>query len=98
MQLNLRQYMLKHKGFTALFLSLIIMISSSLQLVHGEMLDHHHDSDCAIYAVYGNLPVPESSCASAIIKQQAEIQYYSTVSLVVSQFKQHAPRAPPVLL
>jgi hypothetical protein len=99
MQSNFRQYMLKHNGLTALFLSLVILISSSLQLVHGEILDHNHDSDCAIYAVYGNAPEADSSSVCVNIKQQAEIKPYAAiVSLVVIQFKQHAPRAPPALI
>ena len=98
MNLNFRQSMRKHNGFLAMFLSMVLVISGSLQLVHDQLLDHHHDSDCVMYAVDGNSPVSNATSECSTIKQRVEDQDYSSFTLVLSQFNQHAPRAPPVNL
>jgi hypothetical protein len=82
----------------AIFLSLIIVISGSLKLAHDQLVDHHHDSDCAMYAVDGNTPIVNSSSDCMGFKQQVEEQLYSPFTLVITQFNHHAPRAPPVFL
>jgi hypothetical protein len=98
MNVNFRQSMRKHNGSLAMFLSLIILISGSLQLVHDQLLDHQHDSDCAMYVVDGNASIVNSSSDCTAFKLQAEEQLYSPFTLVISQFNHHAPRAPPVFL
>jgi uncharacterized membrane protein len=98
MQLKFRQYTHKHYGLMAIFLSLIIVISGSLQLAHDQLVDHHHDSDCAMYAVDGNTPIANSSSDGIALKQQAEEQLYLPSTLVITQFNHHSPRAPPVFL
>lgn len=98
MNLNFRQYLRKHNGFLALFLSMVLVISGSLQLVHDQLLDHHHDSDCAMYVVDGNAPAANAHHNCSIVKQPAQESSYSSVSLLVSQFQQHAARAPPISL
>jgi hypothetical protein len=93
-----RKMLRKHNGFLAMVLSLALIISGSLNLIHDQLLDHHHDSDCAMYMVDGKTPVaaPQANCSA--IKQQVVDQPYTPVSLVLSQFEKHAPRAPPANL
>ena len=98
MNLNFRQSIRKHNGFMAMLLSMVIVISGSLQLAHDQLLDHHHDSDCAMYFVDGNAPVSNETSGCSTIKQQVENQIYSPLTVVISQFNHHAPRAPPVVL
>ena len=98
MNVNFRQYMHKHNGFIAIFLSMVLVITCSLQLVHDQLLDHQHDSDCAMYVVDGNASIVNGGSDCTAFKQQAEAQSYSPFTLVISQFNHHAPRAPPLSL
>jgi len=95
MRPQFRKMLRKHNGTLAMVLSLVLVISGSLNLIHDQLLDHHHDSDCAMYMVDGKTPVaaPQVSCSA--VKQQVVDQPYTPVSLVLSQFEKHAPRAPP---
>ena len=98
MNVNLRQSMHKHNGFIAIFLSMVLVITCSLQLVHDQLLDHQHDSDCAMYVVDGNAPASAAVKDCSVVKQVYAASTYSSVSLLVSQFKQNAPRGPPISL
>lgn len=95
MKLKYRQSLFKHNGFLAMLLSMVIVISGSLQLVHDQLQDHKHDSDCAMYVVDGNTPIATASSDCVALKQQVADQPYSPFNFVVSQFNHHAPRAPP---
>ena len=77
---------------------MVLVISGSLKLVHDQLLDHHHDSDCAMYVVDGNASAANAHHNCSIVKQPAQESSYSSVSLLVSQFQQHAARAPPISL
>lgn len=98
MKPSIRQSIRKHNGFMALFLSMVIMISGGLQLVHDQLLDHQHDSDCAMYVVDGNTPVASASSDCSVIKQDHTASSYAPVALLVTEFTQYAPRAPPITL
>lgn len=93
-----RQMLRKHNGGLAMVLSLVLIISGSLNLIHDQLLDHHHDSDCAMYMVDGKTPVTDKQTSCNTVKQTAEKQPYTPLTLVLSQFEKHAPRAPPVSL
>ena len=94
----LKQYMHKHNGFLALVLSLALVVSGSLQLVHDQLVDHQHDSECAMYAVEGNAPLATATSSCITTKQVVEVSSYSTVALTLSQFDQYSPRGPPATL
>lgn len=79
-------------------LSMVIVISGSLQLVHDQLLDHQHDSDCAMYVVDGNTAISSASSSCTGFKQQVEQLSYSPFQLAISQFNYYSPRAPPVFL
>jgi len=98
MNANFRQSLRKHNGFIALLLSMVIVISGSLKLVHDQLLNHHHDSDCAMYVLDGNTLLTNATSECIPTKQHAETPSYSSFLLVVSQFYQYAPRAPPASL
>ena len=95
MRPQFRKMLRKYNGTLAMVLSLVLVISGSLNLIHDQLLDHQHDSDCAMYMVDGKTPVaaPQANCSA--VKQQVVDQPYTPVSLVLSQFEKHAPRAPP---
>ena len=90
-----RKALKKHNGTLALMLSLVLIISGSLNLIHDQLLDHHHDSDCAMYMVDGKSPISDKQASCIALKQSAEDHPYTPVSLVLSQFEKHAPRGPP---
>ena len=94
----LKQYMHKHNGFLALVLSLALVVSGSLQLVHDQLLDHVHDVDCAMYVVDGNglISSPASSCG--VNQQVVEATPLSPLKLVLSQLEKQQARAPPTSL
>ncbi len=88
----------KHNGLLAGVLSLVLVISGSLQLVHDQLLDHQHNSDCAMYTLDGNTPIAGQQSACLTQKQQIEAEPLSPIQLVLTQVEQHKARAPPVSL
>ena len=90
-----RKMLRKHNGTLAMVLSLVLIISGSLNLVHDQLLDHHHDSDCAMYMVDGKTPVSDKQPTCSAVKQKTVDQPYSPISLVLSQFEKQVPRGPP---
>jgi len=95
MRPQFRKMLRKYNGTLAMVLSLVLVISGSLNLIHDQLLDHQHDSDCAMYMVDGKSPVAALQASCSAVKQQVVDQPYTPVSLVLSQFEKHAPRAPP---
>ena len=95
MRPQFRKMLRKHNGTLAMVLSLVLVISGSLNLIHDQLLDHQHDSDCAMYMVDGKSPMPSKAVHCTASKQAVVEQPYTPVSLVLSQFEKHAPRAPP---
>jgi CHASE1-domain containing sensor protein len=98
MNVSVRQTLRKHNGFIAQLLSLVIMISGSLQLVHDQLLDHEHTVDCPMFVLDSSAAVPEATSLCIVAKQIVEEQPYHPIALVLSQFKTQQARAPPALV
>lgn len=88
----------KHNGLIASMLTLVILISGSLQLVHDQLVDHHHTVDCPMFVLDGSSVLPEPSSSCIIAKQAIEKQTYHPIALVLSQLEKQQARAPPVSL
>jgi hypothetical protein len=85
----------KHNGLIASMLALIILISGSLQLVHDQLVDHHHTVDCPMFVLDGSAAVPEVSSDCINAKQALEKQTFHPIALVLSQLEKQQARAPP---
>lgn len=91
----LHQRLRKHNGLMASMLTLVILISGSLQLVHDQLVDHHHTVDCPMFVLDGSAAVPEATSQCISAKQALEEQAYHPVALVLSQLEKQQARAPP---
>ncbi|MFT5593999.1 MAG: hypothetical protein ACI8SR_002386 [Oceanicoccus sp.] len=88
----------KHNGLIASVLTLVILISGSLQLVHDQLIDHHHTIDCPMFVLDGSAAVPEATTGCVSAKQALEKQAFHPIALVLSQFETQQARAPPTSL
>jgi len=95
MNISFRQSLRKHNGFIALVLSMVIVISCSLQLVHGQLLDHDHTIDCPMFVLDGGAAVPEPLSQCISVKQVTEEHTYHPIALMLSLLKKQEARAPP---
>ncbi len=98
MKLTLHPRLRKHNGLMASMLTLVILISGSLQLVHDQLIDHHHTVDCPMFVLDGSAAVPEATSQCISAKQALEEQAYHPVALVLSQLEKQQARAPPLSL
>lgn len=98
MKLSLHQRLRKHNGLLASVMTLIIVISGSLQLVHDQLLDHHHTVDCPMFVLDGSAAVPSAEGTCLAHKQTVEQQSYHPIALVLSQLEKQQARAPPTSL
>jgi hypothetical protein len=88
----------KHNGLTASVLTLVILISGGLQLVHDHLINHHHTVDCPMFVLDGSAAVPETISLNVVFKQTVEQFAYHPVVLVISQLEKQQARAPPAFL
>ncbi len=88
----------KHNALLAIALSFLLIVSSSLQLVHDQLLDHQHGSDCAMYVLDGNGSAANVQTVCAIQKQSIAVNYVLPVVWLLSQVRPSLARAPPVSL
>jgi len=95
MRPHFRKMLKKHNGALAMVLSLVLVVSGSLNLIHDQLLDHHHDSDCAMYMVDGKSPISHKAATCTASKQSVEDAPFTLVSIVLSRFEVNSPRAPP---
>jgi len=95
MKLSVPHTLRKHNGLFASVLTLVILISGSLQLVHDQLLDHHHTVDCPMFVLDGSSAVPETTTECTATRQAIEQHAYTPVSLVLSQLEKQQARAPP---
>ena len=86
----------KPNRFLTLILSLVIVISGSLQLVHDQLVDHHHSIECPFFALNGSSALTGTPTLSTCTKQVIEEQAYSPIALVLPHLKKPQVRAPPV--
>ena len=98
MKFLLHSRLRKHNGLMASMLTLVILISGSLQLVHDQLTDHHHTVDCPMFVLDGSAVVPEASTQCTSAKLALEEQAYHPVALVLSQLEKQQARAPPTSL
>ena len=96
-QTTLRQVK-RHNGMLALALSLALVVAGSLQLVHDQLIGHHHTGDCAMYMVDAKSTTPEMLATCQRIKQTIDDHPYSAFALVVHYFHSYVTRAPPTSL
>lgn len=85
----------KHNGLFASVLTLVILISGSMQLVHDQLLDHHHTVDCPMFVLDGSSATPSDTSECSATKQAIQEHAYTPVSLVLSQLEKQQARAPP---
>jgi hypothetical protein len=85
----------KPNRFITLLLSLVIVISGSLQLVHDQLVDHHHTIECPLFVLDGSSALLETSTLSICSKQFIEEQSYRPIALVLPQLGNQKARAPP---
>jgi hypothetical protein len=88
----------RHNGLIASMLTLVILISGSLQLVHDQLVDHHHTVDCPMFVLDGSAAVPEATSGCISAKQALEKQTFHPIALVLSQLEKQQARAPPISL
>lgn len=98
MKSYLFQKLRKHNAMFASVLTLVILISGSLQLVHDQLLDHHHTVDCPMFVLDGSAATTTDTTQCSSIKQAIEQHAYMPVSLVLSQLEKQQARAPPTTL
>ncbi len=94
----MRRFLRKHNAALALTLSLFLIVSGSLQLLHDQLIDHQHTSECATYMVDGHVPLLSQAITCHIIHT-----VIPTVPLTISSayppvYSLHPPRAPPSVL
>lgn len=98
MKFSLHQRLRKHNGSLALLMTLVIVVSGSLQLVHDQLLDHHHTVDCPMFVFDGSTAVPSAADTCHASKQAVEEHAFHPISLVLSQLEKQQARAPPISL
>ena len=91
----MRGFLRKHNALLALVLSLVLVVGGSLQLIHDQLLDHQHTSECAAYMVDGKLPLGQSPAACEASKQAQQSTPYSPIKIAFSLLTNQQPRAPP---
>lgn len=85
----------KPNRLITLLLSLIIVISGSLLVVHDQLVDHHHSIECPFFALNGSSALPGTTALSTCTKQIIEEQSYRPIALVLPQLEKLQARAPP---
>jgi len=85
----------KHNAVFASVLTLVILISGSLQLVHDQLLEHHHTVDCPMFVLDGSAANTTDTVECSSTKQAIEQHAYTPVSLVLSTLEKQQARAPP---
>lgn len=85
----------KYNGQLAAMLILTLIVSVSLQLVHDQLVDHQHGSDCPMFVVDGNTPVPTEHVQCGHRKQTVEALPFSPISLMLRVVEKQQARAPP---
>ncbi|GAA6134736.1 hypothetical protein NBRC116188_15250 [Oceaniserpentilla sp. 4NH20-0058] len=98
MKSYLLQKLRKHNAMFASVLTLVILISGSLQLVHDQLLDHHHTMDCPMFVLDGSAATTTDTTECNATKQAIEQHTFTPVSLVLSQLEKQQARAPPTSL
>lgn len=91
----MKRFLHKHNRLLATALSLVLLISGSLQLVHDQLIDHAHNADCAMYVLDGSTAIGSQQASCLANQQLVEATLLHPVSLVLSQVEQHQARAPP---
>jgi len=86
----------KYNGHLALALILALVVSSSLQLVHDQLVDHEHGIECPMFMVDGNSPLPSVSVECVHTKQNVESVPFTLVAFAVNTFNTQQARAPPI--
>ena len=91
-----RKLLRKYNGALAMMLSLALIVASSLNLIHDQLLDHDHDSECVMCVIDSKPTVlaKEPNCCELGV-QQTEIQHFSVINLILSHLETHSPRGPP---
>ncbi len=92
----MRNAIYKHNALLAIALSFLLIVSSSLQVVHDQLVDHQHNSDCAMYVLDGNGAAASEQTVCAVKKQSIAINSLLPVFWVLSQVSPALARAPPV--
>lgn len=95
MKLSVPHTLRKHNGMFASILTLVILISGSLQLVHDQLLDHHHTVDCPMFVLDGSPAAAGEADECSATKQAIEEHLFTPLSLVLSQLESNQARAPP---
>ena len=88
----------KYNGHLALALILTLVVSSSLQLVHDQLVDHDHGIECPMFVVDGSSPLPAASIQCAPAKQAVEAAPFTLTAFVVNAINAQQARAPPFSL
>ncbi len=91
----MKRFLHKHNSLLATALSLVLLISGSLQLVHDQLIDHAHNADCAMYVLDGSSAIGSQQTVCLASQQLVEATPLHPVKLVLSQVDQHPARAPP---
>jgi len=88
----------KYNGQLAAALILAMIVSVSLQLVHDQLVDHQHGSDCPMFVVDGSTPAPATQSQCGHAKQSVEALPFTPISLLLRTVEKQQARAPPVSL
>ncbi len=91
----MKRLLRKYNGALALTLSLILIVSGSLQVVHDHLIDHEHTEECAMYMVDGKQPLSHKPATCIAHKQVVESTPFFPIQLVLSYVYKQQPRAPP---
>ncbi len=94
----MKHFFHKHNALLATALSLVLIIGGSLQLVHDQLIDHSHNSECAMYVLDGNSLLGGQSTICLASQQVVESTPLSPLKLVLSQVEKQQARAPPTSL
>jgi hypothetical protein len=97
-ELTFHKLVKAHNATLGIMLSLVLIVSASLNLMHDHAVDHEHDTDCVMCVVDGNTSVASLPVSVASDKQLLENLNYSPVSLTPTQFELQTARGPPVSL
>lgn len=88
----------KYNGHLALALILTLVVTSSLQLVHDQLVDHDHGIECPMFVVDGSSPLPTASLQCVPSKQALEAAPFTLVAFAVNTLNKQQARAPPFSL
>ena len=86
----------KYNGQLALALILAMIVSTSMQLVHDQLVDHDHGIECPMFVVDGSSPLPEAQSQCVRSKQLVQTVPFTPVALVLSTLEKQQARAPPI--